>query len=376
MQDDAARAGCGTLTDVLEHRAAHDGSATAYRFLASSGEEEGSFTYAQLRDRVARMARQIAEVAAAGDRIVLLLPPGLDYVTALFACQYAGVVAVPAYPPNPRRPDARVARIVADCGARVAIVSSALHHRLAQFIDGSPTLAHIAWMDVEDMLDVTADELIRPGPTGGLAFLQYTSGSTGDPRGVMLPHSSVMHNLAVIHQASRPREGDEAVFWVPPYHDMGLVGAILQPLYAKFPVTLMAPSTFSQRPVRWLDAMSRYRATTSGAPNFAYDLCVERITEDERAQLDLSCWRIAINGAEPIRADTLDRFAGAFAPQGFRRESLLPSYGLAETTLLATGHTRTVPPTVIAVDRVSLALRRLRASSAADATRLVTVGAP
>ena len=376
MRDDAARAGCGTLTDVLEHRAAHDGSATAYRFLASSGEEEGSFTYAQLRDRVARMARLIAEVAAAGDRIVLLLPPGLDYVTALFACQYAGVVAVPAYPPNPRRPDARVARIVADCGARVAIVSSALHHRLAQFIDGSPTLAHIAWMDVEDMLDVTADELIRPGPTGGLAFLQYTSGSTGDPRGVMLPHSSVMHNLAVIHQASRPREGDEAVFWVPPYHDMGLVGAILQPLYAKFPVTLMAPSTFSQRPVRWLEAMSRYRATTSGAPNFAYDLCVERVTEDERAQLDLSRWRIAINGAEPIRADTLDRFARAFAPQGFRRESLLPSYGLAETTLLVAGHTRTVPPTVIAVDRVSLALRRLRASSADDATRLVTVGSP
>ena len=376
MQDDAGRAGCRTLTDVLEHRATHHGSATAYRFLTSSGEEDGSFTYAQLRDRAARMARQIAEFAQAGDRIVLLLPPGLDYVTALFACQYAGVVAVPAYPPNPRRPDARVARIVADCGARVAIVSAALHHRLAQFIESSPTLAHIAWMDVEDMLGVTAAELIRPGPVGGLAFLQYTSGSTGDPRGVMLPHSSVMHNLAVIHQASRPRDGDEAVFWVPPYHDMGLVGAILQPLYAKFPVTLMAPSTFSQRPVRWLEAMSRYRATTSGAPNFAYDLCVDRVTEDERAQLDLSRWRIAINGAEPIRADTLDRFANAFAPQGFRRESLLPSYGLAETTLLVAGLTRTVPPTVIAVDRVSLGLRRLRGSGADDATRLVTVGPP
>ena len=235
LQDDAKRAGCRTLVDVLERRAERDGAATAYRFLSSSGEEDGVFTYAELRNRAARMARHIAEAAAPGDRIVLLLPPGLDYVTALYACQYAGVVAVPAYPPNPRRPDARVAGIVSDCGARVAIVSASLHHRLTLYIESSPTLAHIAWLDVEAMLSPTTGELARPGPVGGLAFLQYTSGSTGDPRGVMLPHASVMHNLDVIHGAFRQLEGDEAVFWVPPYHDMGLVGAILQPMYAKFP---------------------------------------------------------------------------------------------------------------------------------------------
>jgi 8-amino-7-oxononanoate synthase len=376
LENDALRVGCRTLVDVLEYRASTSADHTAYRFLSSSGDEEGVLTYARLRERVARMASRIAEIAAPGDRVVLLLPPGLDYVTALFACQYAGVVAVPAYPPNPRRPDARVAGIVADCGARLAIVSSTLHHRLTQFIASSPTLAHIAWVDVEDMLDPTAPELIRPAPAGGLAILQYTSGSTGDPRGVMLPHSSVMHNLAVIHRVFRQREGDEAVFWVPPYHDMGLIGAILQPLYAKFPVNLMAPSTFSQRPIRWLEAMSKYRATTSGAPNFAYDLCAERVTDDERAALDLSRWRIVINGAEPVRADTMNRFVAAFEPHGFRRKCFMPCYGLAEVTLFAAAARGLSAPTVLRVDRASLAQRTLQHSEREDAASLVTVGPP
>ena len=310
--------------DVLEHRAEREGARTAYRFLSSSGEEDGVLTYAELRARVASMARQISAVAAPGDRVVLLLPPGLDYVTALYACLYAGVVAVPAYPPNPRRPDGRVAGIVADCGARAALVSAALHHRLTSLIESSPALAHIRWVDVENMRAESAEALVAPGAADALAFLQYTSGSTGDPRGVMLPHAAVMHNSGVIHRAARHRIGDEVLFWVPPYHDMGLVGAILQPLYAGIPGTLMAPSTFSQRPVRWLQAMTRYGATTSGAPNFAFELCVERIPQEERDALDLSRWRVALNGAEPVRADTLDRFATAFAPHGFRREHFLP----------------------------------------------------
>ncbi|MEP6999386.1 MAG: aminotransferase class I/II-fold pyridoxal phosphate-dependent enzyme, partial [bacterium] len=376
IEDDAKQEGCRTLVDVLEYRAERSGAALAFRFLSSSGAVDGSFTYAQLRERAARMARHIADATAPGDRVVVLLGPGLDYVTALYACQYAGVVAVPAYPPNPRRPDGRVAGIVADCGARVAIVSSDLHHRLAHFIESSPTLNDIAWLDADAIRGDAHDARIRPAPVGGLAFLQYTSGSTGDPRGVMLPQASVMHNLAVIHRALRQREGDEAVFWVPPYHDMGLVGAILGPVYSKVPVNLMAPSTFSQRPFRWLEAISRYKASTSGAPNFAYDLCSERITEEERDSLDLSRWRIAINGAEPIRADTLDRFEGVFGRQGFRRESFLPCYGLAETTLFAAGVSRTTAPTVIAVDRATLALRRLRVTGADEASRLVAVGPP
>ena len=376
MQDDAKRAGCRTLLDVLDYRAERQAEALAYRFLTSSGEEDGTLSYGALRTDAARMAREIARLAAPGDRVVLLLPPGLDYITALWACQCAAVVAVPAYPPNPRRPDARVARIAADSGAHVAIVSAALHHRLAPFIAASPTLAHLAWLDVEDMRGGATDELIRASAADDTAFLQYTSGSTGDPRGVILPHAAVLHNLSVIHRASSPREGDHAVFWVPPYHDMGLIGAILQPLYAGYPVSLMSPSTFAQRPVRWLEAISRYRGTTSGAPNFAYDLCAERVSEEESASLDLSCWRIAINGAEPVRAETLDHFAARFAPEGFRRAAFMPSYGLAETTLLAAGHSHDHEPLVVSVDRGSLLARRLVPTAAADAARLVSVGPP
>ena len=374
MQDDAQRARCRTLLDVLDYRAERHADALAYRFLASSGEEDGTLSYGALRTDAARMARQIARLAAPGDRVVLLLPPGLDYITALWACQCAAVVSVPAYPPNPRRPDARVARIAADSGAHVAIVSATLHHRLAPFIAASPTLAHLAWLDVEDMRNAGTEELIRPSAADDVAFLQYTSGSTGDPRGVILPHAAVLHNLSVIHRASRPREGDHAVFWVPPYHDMGLIGAILQPLYAGYPVSLMSPSTFAQRPVRWLEAISRYRGTTSGAPNFAYDLCAERVSEEESASLDLSCWRIAINGAEPVRPETLDHFAARFAPMGFRRAAFMPSYGLAETTLLAAGQSCEQDPTVISVDRGSLLARRIVTSADTDAARLVSVG--
>ncbi len=376
MQDDVRRAGHRTLVDVLEHRAEQEGARTAYRFLSSSGAEDGVVSYAELRTRVASMARHIADVAAPGDRVVLLLPPGLDYVTALYACLYAGVVAVPAYPPNPRRPDGRVAGIVADCGASAALVSTALHHRIRSLIEGSPALAHIEWLDVETMRAAPRDALVTPAGAEGLAFLQYTSGSTGDPRGVMLPHSALMHNSGVIHRAARHRVGDEVLFWVPPYHDMGLVGAILQPLYAGVPSTLMAPSTFSQRPVRWLEAMTRYSATTSGAPNFAFDLCVERIPLEERAALDLSRWRIALNGAEPVRADTMDRFAAAFAPHGFRREHFLPCYGLAETTLFTAGQSQSRAPTVLSVDRAMLEARQLRESADAAPTQLVAVGPP
>ena len=376
MQDDARRLGHRTLVDVLEHRAEQDGARTAYRFLSSAGEEDGVLTYAELRMAVASMARHIAEIAAPGDRVLLLLPPGLDYVTALYACLYAGVIAVPAYPPNPRRPDGRVAGIVADCDARAALVSTALHHRIISLIEETPALSHIRWLDVETVREASAEPLVRPGAPEDLAFLQYTSGSTGDPRGVMLPHTAVMHNSGVIHRAARQRVGDEVLFWVPPYHDMGLVGAILQPLYAGIPGTLMAPSTFSQRPVRWLQAMTRYKATTSGAPNFAFDLCVDRIPVEERATLDLSRWRVALNGAEPIRAETIERFSAAFAPYGFQREHFLPCYGLAETTLFTAGRSQLRAPTILQVDRGMLEARHLSESSAPDAPRLVAVGPP
>ena len=334
LPDDARAAGVQTLVDLLEYRAARQPSHSVFRFLNGDGREEEVLAFATLQRRARAIAAHLSEHVVPGDRVVLLVPPGLEYVAAFFGCLYAGVVAVPAYPPNPRRADPRVARIVADCGARIALVSDAFMARLDGWLALSPELSGLTWLDAARLADGDAAGWRAPSVTGAsLAMLQYTSGSTGDPRGVMLAHSNLLHNSAVIHRVSRHRPLDNGVFWLPPFHDMGLIGGILQPIYAGLSAALMAPATFLQRPLRWLEAMSKYQATTSGAPNFAYDLCVERIGDAERATLDLSHWRTSFNGAEPIRADTIERFARAFASCGLRRDVILPCYGLAEVTL-------------------------------------------
>ncbi len=352
LPDDARAAGVQTLVDLLEYRAARQPSHVVFRFLNSDAREEGTLTFAALQRRARTIAMRLAEHVVPGDRVVLLVPPGLEYIAAFFGCLDAGVVAVPAYPPNPRRADPRVARIIADCGARVALVSDAFMARLDGWLALTPELSGITWLDAGRLADGDGPAWRGPGATGAtLAMLQYTSGSTGDPRGVMLTHANLLHNSAVIHRVSAHRPRDNGVFWLPPFHDMGLIGGILQPIYAGLSAALMAPATFLQRPLRWLEAMSRYRATTSGAPNFAYDLCVERITDAERDTLDLSAWRTSFNGAEPIRADTIARFHDAFARSGLRRDVIMPCYGLAEATLLVSGGPPERGPRVVMADR-------------------------
>ena len=361
LQDDARAAGVQTLVDLLEYRAAIQPSHVVFRFIDSEGREQDVLTFATLQRRARAIAAHLSEHLVPGDRVVLLVPPGLEYIAAFFGCLYAGVVAVPAYPPNPRRADPRVARIVADCGARIALVSDAFMARLDGWLALTPELNGLTWLDAGRLADGDAGAWRPPSATGAsLAMLQYTSGSTGDPRGVMLTHANLLHNSAVIHRVSRHRPEDNGVFWLPPFHDMGLIGGILQPIYAGLSAALMAPATFLQRPLRWLEAMSRYKATTSGAPNFAYDLCVERVGAAERATLDLSHWRTSFNGAEPIRADTLERFATAFAESGLRRDVILPCYGLAEGTLLVSGGPAERAPLRVLADRRSLESGELR----------------
>ena len=361
LRDDARDAGVRTLVDLLDYRAAQQPDHIVFRFINSDGREDGTLTFAQLQARARTIATHLAEHVVPGDRVVLLVPPGLEYVAAFFGCLLAGAVAVPAYPPNPRRADPRVARIVADCGARLALASDALMARLDGWLALTPELGGLTWLDAARLAEGSAAGWRAPSVTGAsLAMLQYTSGSTGDPRGVMLAHSNLLHNSATIHRVSAHRPGDNGVFWLPPFHDMGLIGGILQPVYAGLSAALMAPATFLQRPLRWLEAMSRYRATTSGAPNFAYDLCVERITDEERASLDLSAWRTSFNGAEPIRADTIARFGDAFASSGLRRDVILPCYGLAEGTLLVSGGPAERPPLLVHADRRALESGELR----------------
>ena len=362
LRDDARAAGVQTLVDLLEYRADRQPADVVFRFINSDGREEDTLTFSTLRRRARAIATHLAEHVVPGDRVVLLVPPGLEYVSAFFGCLYAGVVAVPAYPPNPRRADPRVARIVADCGSRVALVSNAFMARLDGWLALTPELSGLTWLDAGPLADGDASSWRAPDVTGAsLAMLQYTSGSTGDPRGVMLAHSNLLHNSAVIHRVSQHRPLDNGVFWLPPFHDMGLIGGILQPIYAGLSAALMAPATFLQRPLRWLEAMSRYGATTSGAPNFAYDLCVERIGDAERATLDLSHWRTSFNGAEPIRADTIERFSQAFAASGLRRDVILPCYGLAEGTLLVSGGPAERAPLLVRADRRALESGELRA---------------
>ena len=350
-----------TLTSFLSRRAAEQGERPAFVFLAE-GEDEGErLTYREL-DRKARViAGTLRESLAPGERALLLYPPGLEFIAAFFGCLYAGVIAVPAYPPRRSdRTQGRLRSIVRDADPRMALTTAALFGaaRAAEdeagesgFLQRIPELAAVRWV-ATDTLDGSGGEMepAEPAPSA-VAFLQYTSGSTGTPKGVMVTHANLLHNERMISAVCRHGEDTVMVGWLPLYHDMGLIGNVLQPLYVGGSAVLMAPVAFLQKPLRWLKAISRYQGHTSGGPNFAYDLCVRRIGEDERRGLDLSSWRVAFNGAEPVRAETLERFAEAFAGCGFRRDALYPCYGLAEATLFVTGGDHGRAPRVIVADR-------------------------
>jgi len=319
------------LVDLLRRRAAAQPDRTAYIYLEGGEVESARLTYGELEQRVLALAAKLAALGARGERVLLVYPPGLDYLTAFFACLAAGAVAVPVYPPRPNRPMPRILAIQANARARFALTTPAVLDRLdpeQRALTGAEWLApEVSIAEAEDWRD--------PGiAPADLAFLQYTSGSTAAPKGVCLAHHHLLANLRQIHRAFAQSADDRGVIWLPPYHDMGLIGGLLQPLYAGYPMAMMAPVDFLQKPLRWLRAISSSRATVSGAPNFAYDLCVRKATESDLAELDLSSWRVAFNGAEPVRAESLRAFAAKFAPCGFDAKAFLPCYGLAEGTLL------------------------------------------
>ncbi len=324
-----------TLPGLVRQRAAERPRAVVYTFLADGeGEEQHltqhltHLTYAALDQRASAVAAGLQRLGAEGERVLLLYPPGLDYIVAFLGCLYAGATAVPVYPPRPNRPMPRLLAIRASAQARFALAPGALVPRVGAQL--GPEVRTVPLEELETGGSWLNEAITEDTP----AFLQYTSGSTAEPKGVVLDHSNLLHNLRLIRDGFSLTPQDRTVFWLPPYHDMGLIGGILEPLYADYPVVLMAPVSFLQRPLRWLQAISRTRATVSGGPNFAYELCAAQVTEEQKRDLDLSSWQVAFNGAEPVRAATLDRFADAFAECGFRREAFMPCYGLAEATLL------------------------------------------
>jgi amino acid adenylation domain-containing protein len=336
------------LIEILRERAGRQADKTAYRFLANGEDEEAAVTYAELDRRARALGAFLQRHGAAGERVLLLYPPGLEFVTSFLGCLYGGAIAVPAYPPRTNRPDARLAAIAADARPRFAFTTPALASLspvlAAQLPDLRPDLRKIEWVATEEIDSAEAERWAPPDAdprqtADRIAFLQYTSGSTATPKGVMVTHGNLVHNERMIQLAFGQSEDSVIAGWLPLYHDMGLIGNVLQPLYLGATCVLMAPVAFLQQPIRWLRAISRYRATTSGGPNFAYELCVRKTDPASREGLDLSSWQVAFNGAEPVHAETLHRFAMTFAPYGFRSEAFYPCYGLAEATLFVTGGT-------------------------------------
>ncbi|OUD14321.1 type I polyketide synthase [Thioflexithrix psekupsensis] len=274
-----------------------------------------------------------------GDRALLLYPQGIDYVAAFFGCLYAGVIGVPVFPPRGKSTDSRIQAIAQDCQAAIVLTVDNVKQNVTQHLDYAPSLRELPWLATDSVsLDAASD---WTAPTGiersTLAFLQYTSGSTGTPKGVMVSHGNLLHNNEYMADIWGGSVDSVMVTWLPIFHDMGLIYGILHPMYNGYPCYLMSPATFVQRPFRWLHAISHYRATHSGAPNFAYDLCAQKITPEQRQQLDLSAWEMSLNGAEPVRAETYEQFYAAFKECGLKNTVISQGYGQAETTLVVAG---------------------------------------
>lgn len=351
----------GSLIEILRERAARQGQDRIYTFLY--GEEQHSLTYSQLDALGRSTAARVRDRCSPGDRVLLIYPPGLQYVVALYACMYAGVISVPAYAPRPNRPMSRLESIIASAAPTLVLTTrEMLESPKGVFRQQEGPLAKLPTLATDNIVADASTELSIDGISANTpVILQYTSGSTADPKGVILTHGNIVDNTTAIQQNFPLDSESSTVFWLPPFHDMGLIGGILQPLRTGFPVTLMSPVSFLQRPARWLQAITHFRATCSGAPNFAYDLCVRRVSEEEIDELDLSSWKVAFNGAEPIRKQTLDDFCARFARCGFERSSFHPCYGLAESTLMVTGMDRqgtglqfqTVSRTALETDQIA-----------------------
>ncbi|MBN1995564.1 MAG: AMP-binding protein [Anaerolineae bacterium] len=366
-----------TLLNLLRWRANHQSHQRAYTFLVDGEIEAVHLTYANLERQARAIGAWLQQKNAAGQPILLLYSPGLDFIAALFACFYAGAIAVPAYPPPLNRNSARLAAIMANTQAKIFLTTTAMLTQIQRQMAEIPAVKDLSWLTTDTWPVEMADTWAEVNPKADtLALLQYTSGSTATPKGVMVTHGNIIQNLDRVVQTAgfEPDRHREGVSWLPPYHDLGLIGFVFLGIYSGRPFTLMSPLAFIQKPLRWLQAISRLRASYSAGPNFAYNLCVDKITPEQRAELDLSCWKIAIVGADPICCETLERFAHTFAPYGFRQQAFYPSYGLAEATLVVSGGLQSALPVTCTVQAEALKNRRVIITSPKETDSQTLVG--
>ncbi|AFZ35711.1 Long-chain-fatty-acid--CoA ligase [Stanieria cyanosphaera PCC 7437] len=346
------------LVDLLNYRALDRPNQIAYRFLKDSKTESALLTYAELDCQAKAIAAKLQSLVPAGSRALLVYSydAGLEFIAAFFGCLYAEVIAVTTTPPRHGKEIAKLQQRAIASGATIVLTTKDF---LTLF---ESQLEHTGFncLATDDLTNDLAQDWMQPKINEDtLAFLQYTSGSTGIPKGVMVTHGNILCNEEMIKQAFQHTKDTVVVGWLPMYHDMGLIGNVLQPVYLGTESILMSPIALSQQPLNWLKAITQYQATTSGGPNFAYDLLCLRATEEQLAELDLSSWQVAFSGAEPVRAETIERFSSIFAACGFRSKAFYPCYGMAETTLFVSGGLQTAPPQIKYVDGIALAQNRV-----------------
>lgn len=368
------RLGVQTLVELLRQQAERYGDKVAFSFSYNGDDEDRTqLTYRELDIKARAIAANLQRQGAVGERVLVFCRPGLDGIVGYFGCLYAGAVAVPVH----ERLAPRLSSVIPDARAGFALAAPQTPAKIRAATNGLAALMGepaVRWCGTDTAL-ADAKAWVAPEiDAQTVAMMQYTSGSTRSPNGVVLTHHNLLHNLAAIHQVWRGDDQEIAVYWLPPHHDMGLIGAVLEMIYLGCTTVLMSPSAFIKRPMRWLEAISKNRGTFTTAPNFAYQLCVERSTPAERAALDLSQWAVAMNGAEPVRADTMRDFVAAFAPSGFRAEAFCPVYGLAEATLLVSGGSDSAAPLVCHLDRGGLETDRVVDAAPDSPTAVALVG--
>jgi acyl transferase domain-containing protein/acyl-CoA synthetase (AMP-forming)/AMP-acid ligase II len=349
-----------TLVDLLRYRACHQADHLAFTFLQDGEEEQDCWSYQMLDERARAIAAHLQSLNSSGQRALLLYPPGLDFIAAFFGCLYANVIAVPVYPPRRNHHLQRLQVILNDADATIALTTEEVKARITPWLTEVPAMQAIPWLATDQRDTQQASLWSEPDISATtLAFLQYTSGSTGNPKGVMVSHANLLHSSADQDLTWEYTPDSSIVTWLPVFHDLGLIYGMLQPIYKGIPCYMMAPVSFLQRPIRWLQAISRYRATHTAAPNFAYDLCVQKVTDEQRAALDLSCWQMAMNGAEPVRPNTLAKFSEVFRSCGFNPKAHCPAYGLAEATLKVTAIRKQDDPLLLTIDAIAFGQNRI-----------------